>query len=159
MLSHHSFSCTDVFFLTVLHLTFHLLTKFSCHLLQPPQSRDLHCLFLGSWDVCASVMEQCRSSFLFFQVQASAPGFELPWWLSGKESACQYRRLRRHGFHPCIRKILWRRKWELTPVFLPGKFHGEKSLVGYSLWGCKELNMTEHTHSGRISRCSHVGIF
>ena len=33
-----------------------------------------------------------------------------------------------------------------TPVFLPGKFHGQRSLAGYSLWGQKELNMTEHTH-------------
>ena len=40
-------------------------------------------------------------------------------------------------------KILWRRKWQPTPVFLPGKFHGQKSLVGYSPWGCKELDTTE----------------
>ena len=105
-------------------------------------------------------MEQCRSSFLFFQVQASALGFELPWWLSGKESACQYRRLRRHGFDPYIRTILWRRKQELTPVFLPGKFHGEKNLVGYSLWGCKELHMTEHRHTvGEFPGVHTVGIF
>ena len=37
----------------------------------------------------------------------------------------------------------WRRKWLPTPVFLPGEFHGQKSLVGYSSWGCKELDMTE----------------
>ena len=41
----------------------------------------------------------------------------LPRWLSGKESACQ---CRRHGFDPWVRKILWRRKWQPTPVFLPG---------------------------------------
>ena len=41
----------------------------------------------------------------------------------------------------------WRRKWQPTPVFLPGKFHGQRSLVGYSPWGCKELDMTEHTHT------------
>ena len=45
----------------------------------------------------------------------------LPWWLSGKESTCQ---CRRGGFGPWVRKIPWRRKWQLTPVFLPGKFHG-----------------------------------
>ena len=33
-----------------------------------------------------------------------------------------------------------------TPVFLPGKFHGPKSLVGYSPWGCKESHMTERLH-------------
>ena len=35
-------------------------------------------------------------------------------------------------FDPWVRKILWRRKWQLTPEFLPGKFHGQKNLVGYS---------------------------
>ena len=39
-----------------------------------------------------------------------------------------------------------RRKWQPTPVFLPGKFHGQRSLVGYSPWGCKELDTTGHTH-------------
>ena len=37
----------------------------------------------------------------------------------------------------------WRRKWLPIPVFLPRKFHGQRSLVGYSLWGPKELDMTE----------------
>ena len=40
---------------------------------------------------------------------------------------------------------LWRRKWQPTPVFLPGKFHGQRSLAGYSLWDCKDSDMTEHT--------------
>ena len=39
----------------------------------------------------------------------------------------------------------WRRKWQPTPVFLPGKSNGQRSLVGYSLWGLKELDMTEAT--------------
>jgi len=38
----------------------------------------------------------------------------------------------------------WRRKWQPTPVLLPGKFHELRSLVGYSPWGCKESDMTEH---------------
>ena len=58
----------------------------------------------------------------------------------GKESACntgdclQYRRPR---FDPWVRKIPWRRKWPPTPVFLPGEFHGQRSLAGYSPWGHK----------------------
>ena len=52
--------------------------------------------------------------------------------LSGKESTCQYRR---PGFDPWIRKIPWRRKWQPTPVFLPGESHGQRSLAGYSPWG------------------------
>ena len=43
-----------------------------------------------------------------------------------------------------VGKIPWRRKWQPTPEFLPGKSHGQRSLLGYSLWDCKELDMTEH---------------
>ena len=43
-----------------------------------------------------------------------------------------------------------RRKWQPTPALLPGKFHGQRSLVGYSPWGCKELDMTEHKESKRL---------
>ena len=45
-----------------------------------------------------------------------------------------------------VRKIPWRRKWQPTPVLLGGKFHGWRSLVGYSPWGCKELDLTEQLH-------------
>ena len=37
----------------------------------------------------------------------------------------------------------WRKKWQLTPVFLPGKPHGQRSLAGYSPWGHKELDTTQ----------------
>ena len=56
----------------------------------------------------------------------------LPRWLRGKASACP---TGRHGFDPWVRKSPGRRKWQPTPVFLPGKFHGLRSLVGCSLWG------------------------
>ena len=52
-------------------------------------------------------------------------------------------RLNCTGFDPWVRKIPWRRKWQPTPVFLPGKSHGQRSLVGYTLWGHKELDTTE----------------
>ena len=45
--------------------------------------------------------------------------------------------------NPWVRKIPWRRKWHPTPVLLPGKFHGWRSLVGYSPWGHRESDMTE----------------
>ena len=48
---------------------------------------------------------------------------------AGKESACQ---CRRHGFIPWVGKIPWRRKWQPTPVFLPGKSHRQRNLAGYS---------------------------
>ena len=43
----------------------------------------------------------------------------------------------RCGFDPWLRKISWRRKWQPTPIFLSGKSHGQRSLVGYSPQGCK----------------------
>ena len=60
-----------------------------------------------------------------------------PTWLSSKESACQYSRHRRHEFSPWIKKIPWRRQCQPTPVFLPGKSHGQRGLVGYRAWGHK----------------------
>ena len=56
--------------------------------------------------------------------------FRVPWWLSDKESACQCRTLRFNS---------WRRKWQPTPVFLPGKSHGQKSLAGYNPQGHKRV--------------------
>ena len=50
---------------------------------------------------------------------------------------------RKPGFDPWVGKIPWRRKWQPTPVFLPGELHGQKSLAGYSPWGRKELDTTE----------------
>ena len=50
---------------------------------------------------------------------------------------------RRPSFHPWVGKIPWRRKWQPTPVFLPGEFHGQRSLVGYSPWGRRESDTTE----------------
>ena len=46
------------------------------------------------------------------------------------------------SFSPWVGKILWRRDWQPTTVFLPGKFHGQKSLVDYSPWDRKELDMS-----------------
>ena len=66
----------------------------------------------------------------------------LPWWLSSKESACQCWRC---GFNSWFGKIPWRRKWHPTPVFLPRKSHGQRSLAGCSPWGRKESDRTEHT--------------
>ena len=68
---------------------------------------------------------------------------DFPRGTSGKEPACQFRRQKRRGFNPLVGKIPWRRKWQPTPVFLPGKFHGQRSQVGYSPWSLKELDTTE----------------
>ena len=77
---------------------------------------------------------QCDS---VFKAYASFGGSEV------KASALQ---CRRPGFDPWVGKIPWRRKWQPTPVFLPGESHGRRSLVGYSPRGHKESDMTERLH-------------
>ena len=72
----------------------------------------------------------------------------LPTWCSAKDSPCQRRRHKRCGFDPWVRKIPWSRKWQPTPVFLPGKFHGQRSLVGYSPWGQTRLSTALHFTPG-----------
>ena len=59
----------------------------------------------------------------------------------------------RCGFDPWVGKILCRRNWQSNLVFLPGKSHGQRSLVGYSAVGCKELDTTE-----RLSTAQHIYI-
>ena len=83
-------------------------------------------------------------------------GNRLPWWLSGQESTCQFRRYR---FGAWIGKFPWRRKWQPTPVFLPGKPHGQRSLLGYSPWGGKESDMTEQLNSTINDRVSPIPQF
>ena len=56
----------------------------------------------------------------------------LPWCLSSKESGSQ---CSRHRFDPWVRKVTWGRKWQPTPISLPGKSQGQMNLVGYSPWG------------------------
>ena len=73
---------------------------------------------------------------------------------SGKESDCQWRRHKRHGFEPWVLKIPWSGKRKPTPVFLPGKFHAQSSLANCSPWGHRKPDMSErlsthtntHTH-------------
>ena len=66
-----------------------------------------------------------------------------------KESACQYRQTE---FDPWVRKIPWRREWLPTLGFLPGESHEQRSLVGYSPWGCKESDMTERLSTFTLKR-------
>ena len=67
----------------------------------------------------------------------------LPKWFSGKESACHCSRCRRLGFDPWVGKVPRRRKGLPSLLFLPEKYHGQRSLAGYSPWGGKELDTNE----------------
>ena len=75
----------------------------------------------------------------------------------GKESACIA------GVRSLGQEVPLRREWQPTPVFLPGEFHGLRSLAGYNPWGHKELDMTErltqthrhtHTHTHTHGSCT-----
>ena len=89
------------------------------------------------------------------QKQGANRGTGLSWWLSGKESACQCWRL---GLDLCVGTIPWGRKWQPTPVFLPGKLHRQRSLAGYSPRGHKESDMMSDCpfHSPNVVRSPRV---
>ena len=67
-----------------------------------------------------------------------------PRWFSGREFTCQ---CRRNKFYPWVMKNPWSRKWQPTPVFLPGESHGQRSLVGYSPKGHTESDTAEQKHN------------
>ena len=74
-------------------------------------------------------------------------GCGFPGGPSGKEPVCQCKRRQRCGLNLWVGKILWGRKWQPTPEFLLGKFHGQRILVGYSPWGSQRV--------GHNEACSH----
>ena len=93
--------------------------------------------------------DQCYDLLIFFSSMSAKTMPSFPGGTSGKESTCQSRRCRRRGFDPWVRKIPCRRKWQPTPVFLPEKFHGQRSLTDYSPWYCKESDVAKqlNTHT------------
>ena len=72
---------------------------------------------------------------------------------SGKEPACQCRRSRRWRFDPWVIKILWRRAWRSTPVFLPGEFPWTEEP-----WGCKESDRIEQLGTHREKRMKKISV-
>ena len=81
-----------------------------------------------------------------FKPQLRLP--RLPWWLSGKETTNQRRRRKRCRLNPWVRKFPWRSQQQPTPVFLPGKSHGQRSLVGYDPWGHRGVKSDRVTKQG-----------
>ena len=88
-----------------------------------------------------------KTSFMFFSLKYSLNvvlrTFLTSCGTRGKEPASQCSRLKRHRFDPWVGKIPWRRKWQSTPVFLPGESHGQRNLAGYGPQSHKESDMTE----------------
>ena len=89
----------------------------------------------------------------------------LPWWVRQSRICLQCGRPR---FSPWVGKVPWRRKWQPTPVFLPGESRGQRNLVGYSLWSCKALDTSEQltlftslffihvSHNHRLQNITHT---
>ena len=73
----------------------------------------------------------------------------LPRRLGGKEPTCQ---CERPEFNSRVEKIPWRRKWQPSPVFLPEKSHGQRSLVGYNPWGLERAGYNSATKQQQQTR-------
>ena len=104
-------------------------------------------LEIGLWNILSGVWKKKKR-----HEAVDHRGF--PGGTRDKEPACQCRRHKRCKFSPWIRMIPWRRAWQPTPIFLPGKSHGQRSPVGYSPGDHKELDITEAAqhivhHSGK----------
>ena len=118
-------------------------TKFS-HIL-PSEMESVHSEWPTLLESCASlpgashILEPLLSSLVAQTVKC------LPtmWETLVRSSQCLGRS---PGDLLWVWKIPWRRKWQPSPVLLPGKSHGQMSMVGYSPWGCKELDTTEQLH-------------
>ena len=83
--------------------------------------------------------------------QSITPAWKIPWMEEpGRLQSMQSQRVEHKQLHfLSFYSSFWRRKWQCTPLFLPGESHGQRGLVGYSLWGCKESDTTKqltHTH-------------
>ena len=109
----------------------------------------------SSWCLGLGTPEAGESSLLCPPQTSRVLSRRQPIWLSPQEQLrasqmVQLQRIGKHkrpGFDPGVRKIPWKRKQQPSPVFLPGKFHGQRSLVGYSPWGHKESDTTEHVYT------------
>ena len=79
---------------------------------------------------CVDCSPFCLVSGFFLSSALGSPRIvkDFPGGASGKEPVSQYRRCKRHEFDPWVGKIPWRRAWQPTPVFLPGKSHGQRKL-------------------------------
>ena len=92
-------------------------------------------------------MRALRQTNIFhLHIKLSSFVFGLPCGSVVKKSAFDARAAR-NFFQSLGQEDPWRRAWQPTLVFLPGEFHGQRSLVGSSPWGHKELDMTEVTNT------------
>ena len=113
------------------------------------QSRETAFWVEGKTEVKNDLLEKIESSMDWSFPSSSAVKNLLP-----------YMRGKRSKFDPRVGKIPWKRAWQPTPVFLPEKYHRQRSLAGYSPWGHKEMDMTgasEHAYKTLFMwQCVHT---
>ena len=124
----------------------------TCGILVPRLGIEpVQCWCTFEWDVYShTLVNNIIKSFKGWERGSRGRGYMFM-WLSGKESTCRCRRCKRRGCEP------WRKKWQPTPVFLPGKSQGQRSLVGYGAWGSKRVGhdvMSEKQQKQRV----HFGV-
>ena len=95
----------------------------------------------------ARILTICLLPLELYFSDAVPPPLRVPGGANGKEPTYQCRANMRQGFDPWGQKIPWSRKWQPAPVFLPGEFHGNRRLAGYSLYGRKESDTPTSTQS------------
>ena len=79
------------------------------------------------------------------------------WYPPGNEFTCQWQETQETGFYPWVGKIPWSRKWQSTPVFVPGKFHEQRSLEGFSHGVAQsQTQLSLHTHMGNTHTHTHT---
>ena len=105
-----------------------------------PQKSRSRC-FIVLWFLSPRKILYSLSYYTFYSISVGGT--------CGKESTRQCRRYRRCRFNPWIGKTPphWRKKWQPTPVFLPGESHGQRSLMGYSPQGRKESDANKHARA------------
>ena len=86
---------------------------------------------------CGMQLKQCGQGNLHYITCLYKKRRVFPGGASGKEPGCQCKRCTRCRFDPWVGKIPWKRAWQPTPVFLPGKSHAQRSLEDYSPWVAK----------------------
>ena len=108
-----------------------------------PAMQETRVWSLGQEDPLEEEMTACFSTL----------ALEIPW--TEEPGGLQSMRFKSCRFNPWVRKIPWRRKWQSTLVFVPGKSHGPRSLVGYRPWGRKELDTTSLSLFKHIVKWHH----
>ena len=111
--------------------------------------KDLQKLTAIAWLWTIFRCGQQVKQFLFMLLCFSTISVERCWF-HAKESACQCRRRR---LDPWVRMIPWRRKWQPIPLFLPGEFHRQRSLEGYSPWGHKRVKHNDYNNNFLYRHC------